>query len=290
MDHGGGVYGLRVRGLDDVDGLLRPAREGWPVLTVRPTAGRRRLTEDRVEEDRAAYRLERADGDVHLDRATLTATFVMTATHPAEAFLHPFLSLATAVVSRWLDRDALHAGAFVAADGAWGVLGAREAGKSTALAALHARGLPVLADDVVVVDAGEVMPGPACLDLRRPAAERLGLGTSIGVVGARERWRVRLPADATPAPLAGWVLPEWGDAHRVEVVRPAERLGLLMANLALSRVPRRPERVMDLASVPVLRWVRPRDWAEADRGLDALLSAVGSHGGRPTPPTRAGAG
>lgn len=275
MDHERGQYGLRLRGLDGVEALLRPTRPTWPVLTVRATVGTRTLTVDDVGEDRATYRLERADGDVHLDRDSLTATFVMTAEHPAEAYLHPFLSLTTAIVSRWLDRDALHAGAFRTGRGAWGVLGAREAGKSTALAALHSRGVPVLADDVVVVDGGEVLPGPACLDLRAPAAQRLGIGEPIGVVGARERWRVRLDPDVAPGPLAGWVLPEWGDEHRVEVLPPRDRVAVLMANLALSRVPRRPERVMDLAGVPVVRWVRPRDWAHAERGLDSLLGAVG---------------
>ncbi|GGC05523.1 hypothetical protein [Cellulomonas carbonis] len=268
-------YGLRLRGLDGVDALLRPADPAWPVLTVRPTVGARSLTADEVTEERAAYRLERADGDVHVDRVSLTATFVMTREHPPEAYLHPFLSLTTAVVSRWLDRDALHAGAFLAPSGVWGVLGAREAGKSTALATLHARGHAVLADDVVVVDGGQVLPGPACLDLREEAARRLATGDGIGVVGARERWRVRLDPEVRPGPLVGWVLPQWGDEHRVEVLRPAERLGVLMANLALSRVPRRPERVMDLARVPVVRWVRPRSWSEADRALDSLLAVVG---------------
>lgn len=270
-----GAYGLRLDGLPGATALMRPVRSGWPRLTVVPGVGRRVLTGDEVTEDHAAYRLERADGDVRLDRETLTARFVMTDAHPHHAFLHPFLGLAAAIVSRWLDRDALHAGAVLGAAGAWGVLGAREAGKSSLLAAAHLRGVTVLSDDIVVVDRGEVLPGPACIDLRAPAAERLGTGEDLGVIGARERWRVRLPADVDPAPLAGWVLPDWGPDHRVEPVPPAERVRLVMANLALSRAPRRPERVLDLARVPVLRWQRPRDWAQMDRAVDTLLDAVG---------------
>ena len=65
-------------------------------------------------------------------------------------------------------------------------------------------------DDMLIVAGFEAFAGPASVDLRDDAAERLG-GTSLGVVGSRTRWRKMLTRPAVAAPLGGWVELVWSD-------------------------------------------------------------------------------
>ncbi len=271
---GVGVYGMAIEGLPGATALLRPVPPDAPVLRVSHERGEPSLTGVAVGEDRAAYRLRAAGGEVRLDRAEGSATFVMQREYPDEAFVHPFLALAAAIFSRWWGRDALHGGAFVHDGGAWVVLGAREAGKSSLLAQLHRLGVPVLSDDVAVVSDGQVLAGPGSIDLRGPAAQHLGTGTPLGRVGARDRWRVLLPAGPVSAPLRGFVLPSWGGACEVVAVPPLARLPLLMSNTALNRPPVDPQRFFALAAHPALELRRPRDWAQLERSARLLLEQV----------------
>jgi hypothetical protein len=133
--------------------------------------------------------------------------------------VHPHLAPGAAVLARWLGRETLHAGAVLAGGGAWAMLGDRESGKSSTLDWLAAHGHPVLADDLLVLDGSDVLAGPRCIDLRADAAQRLGAGEPLGVVGTRERWRLRLGPLASSAPLRGWGILDWGDDVAVEPVR-----------------------------------------------------------------------
>lgn len=270
---GRGAYGLELAGMPGGGELLRPAPAGSPPVRVSHQVGGRRLTDDVVTEDVAHYRLEPTGGDVWLDRAGGTAHFAMDDEHDAGAFVHPFLAMAGAIFSRWLDRDAVHAGTIVVDGRAWGLLGAREAGKSSLTAMAHLAGLGVLTDDVLVVADGVALPGPGCIDLRPGAAAHLGVGEHIGTIGRRPRYRLAVD-DVGPAPLAGWVLPTWADTIGVEPVPPAQRLALLLGNLALTRPPRDPGRILDLAMLPFLTLSRPQRWEQAPAALEALLSAV----------------
>lgn len=265
-----GVYGMRITGLEGVDHVLRPAEDSWPELEVRHSVGRRVLTEDHIGDTSAAYRLEATQADVRLDLTAMTVDFTTEEEYAEEAYLHPFLGLAAGAFSRWLGRDAFHAGAVEVGGRAWGVMGAREAGKSSLMAMLHLQGHGVLADDVCVVDGTRVLPGPASIDLRQGAAEHLGCGDDLGVVGARQRWRVRLAPDIRPAPLAGWVVPAWGDVEGVRHLPAAARVAHLFQNLGLTRAPKDPVRLLDLARLPVVEWRRPRDWASAEGSASRL--------------------
>ena len=87
---------------------------------------------------------------------------------PAEQLelIHPYLAPVAAVAGYWFDRESFHAGAFVLGDGAWAVIGGREAGKSTLLASLALRGITVLSDDMLILDGDIPFPGP---QVDRPA-------------------------------------------------------------------------------------------------------------------------
>jgi hypothetical protein len=273
-----GVYGAAVHGLPGAEHLMRPAVDGWPVLRVVTARGARTLRADVVGEHEAAFSLEHGRLEVRLDRATTTASFTTEQDHPDEAYLHPFIARAATVLARWHHREAFHAGAFVLDGVAWAVLGAREAGKSTALAHAHLRGLPVLTDDVLVVDDGVVLPGPGSLDLREGTARHLRLGEPLGVVGSRERWRVALPGDLAPARLGGWVLPIWGEPTAVLPIPPQPRQALVASALFPRLPPEDPLRLLALGTLPAVAWRRPRDLTAADVALEVLLEALGGLG------------
>jgi hypothetical protein len=175
----------------------------------------------------------------------------------------------------WLGRNMFHAGAFVVDGGAWGVLGTKGAGKSSLLAQLASTGVGVMCDDVLAVEDGMAHAGPSCIDLRPEAADRLG-GEPLGVVGARERIRLRIPGTSPTVPLRGWVVPEWGNG--VQITRPpaADRLRRILGSLALYREPREPVSALALAALPLLVWTRPRSWTDMPAAAAELLEAVGS--------------
>ena len=127
---------------------------------------------------------------------------------PPSDLLHPYLSPAAALTHLWAGRTALHAGAVVLGDRAVLLLGRTTDGKSTTLAWLAAeRGLPVLADDLTIIDEGAILPGPRCIDLRAPSAEAFADRWNGRLVRSQTRWRVRLPA--VPAPKLVTAVSPW---------------------------------------------------------------------------------
>ncbi len=179
----------------------------------------------------------------------------------------------------WGGRIAFHAGAVAIGDRAWMVVSSKGGGKTTTLALLAQKGLPVLADDIAVIDDTlQVHRGPRFLDLRGDVSEALGIGASVGVLGQRERWRHPLGEAPLTLPLGGVVFPHWGDQVAVEPVTGSTRLRLLAPAAAL-RVPAPWDRLMmDVAlSVPMLIWRRPRDFAAIEESIDALVSSAEPH-------------
>jgi hypothetical protein len=152
------VYGLRVTGLDGTR-LLPVGLENQIRVAV---------SQSRDDPERPALGADRAVLDLpngrqlRLDRRAGTATFTGPPLSPDE-LVHPYLGAVASIFNRWAGREVFHAGAFVAGGRAWAVVGGREAGKSTLLAALADRGVPVVADDLVV---------PASVSLGRLAAGR----------------------------------------------------------------------------------------------------------------------
>jgi hypothetical protein len=211
---------------------------------------------------------------VELDRAARTAIFSLPRPASTAALLHPYLAAVAAVASYWLARESFHAGAFVADGGVWGVLGPKGAGKSSLLAALARAGVPIVCDDMLVLDGMTALAGPRSVDLRPEAAERLGAGRPLGVLGGRERWRVQLAPVAPELPLRGWITLGWGPCSDARPVKGSARLAELLRHRALRVPSSAPRQAIALSSRPLLEFVRPKRWSELDGSVERLLKAV----------------
>jgi hypothetical protein len=270
----GGAYGFRLRGVPEARHLLIEAPGHWPELMLRAKVhpgpdppG------DSVNADTATIAL-RAGGWVVVDRRAQTATFSLRKLPSDGALVHPHLASVAVVAAHWLGRDTFHAGAFVADDGVWGVLGEKGAGKSSLLAALALAHVPVLTDDVLVIDGGAALAGPRSIDLREGAAAALQTGEQLGRVGDRERFRLTLGPVAPELPLKGWVVLRWGDDTAVRSIRGADRLQTLGLHRGARLYPPDPARLIELSGLPFLELRRPQEWASSAGALAILLDAV----------------
>jgi len=177
--------------------------------------------------------------------------------------------------------EALHAAAVATPAGAVAITAATGGGKSTLLAELIQRGLPLLADDIVVLEprtaaAPLAHPGPPLMTV--PASSLSGtdeLGESIALVGD-ERW-IAMPAHPEPLPLAAIV---WLDRHagaRLDLQPVSPTLAPVLSSLLLyPRVPERERDRFELASevsahVPVMTLTA--DPAISPQTLADLLAA-----------------
>jgi hypothetical protein len=222
----------------------------------------------------------RRGGSLVVRREPPEAEFVLTQPLPIGAMVHPLGTMPLSVLAHWRGDVTLHGGAFLAAGGAWGVCGDRSAGKSSTLALLAERAVPIVADDLLAVQQGEALSGPRCVDLRGDAAGRFSAARSLGTVGSRIRYRLPTAAVPARAPLRGIVLLEWSVDGSIEVTPLGleERLALLHQH-QYSGLFRRPQErgIVDLLDLPMLRVRRPRAWDRADELVERLLEAAGGH-------------
>lgn len=272
--HAGGAYGLRVHGIEVPSNQLVDAPAAWQSVEVRV-----RLTTDPqppaeyINGETACLGV-RAGGSVVLDRGSGRATFTLAERPTASALVHPHLAAVAAVWAHWSGREGFHAGAFLAAGGVWGLLGDKGAGKSSTLAALARMEVPVLCDDVLVLEGSTALAGPRSIDLRADAAHSLGVGEPLGIVGDRERWRIPLAPIAPELPFRGWVTLRWAEEPRIRPLRGAERMRELLAHRALRVPPRTPAALFDLGDRPFFEFSRPRRWGSIDDALKLLLASL----------------
>jgi hypothetical protein len=221
-----------------------------------------------VDDDRAELRL-RSGGQIVIDRREQTVLYRVP--HPVreDELVHPYLAPAAAMINRWQGRESIHAGAFAVDGRALGVVGTREAGKSSTLAYLALHGTDVLCDDMVIVDGERPLAGPRSIDLRADAAERLDVGAAIGMTGARERWRLTLGPTA-PARLTGWVFLAWGDEIEARRLPARERIPRIAEERGLRLPPVRPDALLTLAELPAWELSRPRAWESLPQAADLL--------------------
>jgi len=258
-----GAYGLRLPALQGCRELLADAPQRWTEWRIDVGAGSGAPAE-LLEDARARIR-SAPSGWVDIDRERRSSTINLPKTPAPAEIAQPFLGSTAIVAAHWAGLHSFHAGAFVAHDGrAWAILGSRGAGKSSLLAALALTGTPILADDVVVVGEDlQGLAGPRCIDLRTETAAALGVGEPLGVVGTRERWRLRLDPVAPVAPevpMGGWIQLEWGEPE-IYGVAPEQRVRTLLANVALRAEQRDPaalSRLMELFALPMVCVRRPR--------------------------------
>lgn len=271
------AFGFCLRGVA-ARALIPADRPDWPVLHVQHRLGPPGTAAAHLDESSA--RLSLGDGDwLELDRCARTATYRSPREVDEDALIHPRLAPAAALMARWIEREALHAGAFLAGGGAWAVAGPNEAGKSTLLGSLAMRGTPIFSDDLLVIDrAGFAYAGPRCIDLRQPRVIGGGAADRVRPVRAETRQRLDLPAVAPVAALRGWFFLEWGE--RVEAVPCAAhaRLRQLIAQRRWAVDTIDPRALLALASLPAWTLRRPRGAAHLPATLALLDELTGADG------------
>jgi hypothetical protein len=288
-----GGYGFRLvsaaEALDFAD--LVAVSDEAPRIEVRWRHASVRETYEHVDERRVGMGARGASG-FWADRDASTVTFDLDTVPTADELVHPLLTIPLSVFARWRGDLTLHAGAFHARSGAWAVLGVREAGKSTLLAALGERGMPIVADDLLVVQGSDVLAGPRCVDLRPDAAPHFPAARAISTGGRRPRFRLTTPTGPERAPLRGFVVPRWHDEPRVTLraLTTAERLRLLYGQEYIALLgATRHEGIFDLLGLPAYELSRPRDWAATDETVARLLELTRSVAEPATPPASASA-
>ena len=277
-DVGGlGAYGLALTDVPpEAARYLGPAPASWePWAITRRDWDGGRIEEEWLWPSRATLRVS-GNGWLDMDGQTRSAVLHVPTGSSDAALVHPYLSLIAAMAAYWRGWDYLHAGGIVVDGGVWGVFGERGAGKTSTLTRLSQRdGVEVLTDDVLILDAERTAyAGPRCTDLRADAAERMGQGRDIGVVGGRRRWRVTLGPVAPELPFRGWIQLAWEDRVSVTEPPPSARFQGLAANLALRLVPPDAAALLRLVDMPFVRLGRPRDFDRLDGALDELLAAL----------------
>lgn len=249
------------------------ARCDWPELRLVSERADPPVTPETVTADRAELNLK-TGGRLTVDRRRGIASYAVPRRLSDEELVHPFLAPAAAVMAHWLGRLSIHAGAFVSEGGVWGVVGDRNAGKSSALAWLALNGHDVVADDILVIEHGAAYAGPRSIDLRRDAAARLGVGAALGVVGSRQRWRVGLPQVDSGLPLRGWLFLGWAPRLETERLSGSECLRRLIGHLALRVTASNPDSLLELATLPAWEVRRRRDWRQMGDAADRLVSVA----------------
>jgi hypothetical protein len=268
-----GAYGFRLTGIPEPDPLLVDAPPGWPALEVRAHLHTGPAPAEAFGEDSACLPL-RTGGWVEFERAAGRVTFWLAEPLPPAAIAHPLLGVAAIVPAFWLDRESFHAAAFEHDGGAWAVVADREAGKSSLIATLALAGVPVVCDDILVLDRLTALAGPRSVDLREPAAVALGAGEPLGRIGDRDRWRLPLGPVAPELPLRGWITLRWSEEPAVRRLGGSDRLRAIAAHRAFLLGTPDPGWLLELSSLPVLEFSRPRRWDAAGEAAQRLLEAL----------------
>lgn len=221
-----GAYGLTIEGLESEYEVLVRAPAQWPSLRVVVDPPGEVDATVMLTDSLARYP-DGVGGHAVVDRARATVRFGGPRRLDTDEIVHPRLGMVGALYAQWLGRGAFHGGAFVSGGGAWAVVGERGDGKSTLMAALGLGGVTVLGDDTVVVEGGDCLAGPRCIDLRPDTAARLGCREDVVVVRRGARHRLRLGVAPAATPLAGWFFLAWGSEISVRPLPAAERLARL---------------------------------------------------------------
>jgi hypothetical protein len=265
-----GAYGLRFTGHDLSAAVISGAPADWPVVHLAVEPERDPQPEALHTDDACTIHLRDELRTLVATREPGAATLLGPPLSPDD-LAHPYLGPIATVFARWHGREAFH-GAGVMVDGqAIGILGAREAGKSTLVAALAGAGLPIVADDMLVIDEQGVCRGPRTIDLRRPLpAEFIGEAELRSVRGS-QRQRLALPDQPPVVPFAGWVLLSPGDQLQIDAVDAPTRLTILARWRAWRERPSDPRLMFELGTLPCWRLHAPQRWDALPATIDAVV-------------------
>jgi hypothetical protein len=272
-ESGRGAYGVRLANVDEAAELLVPAGADWPALTIEQRLGTGEAPHDWMTE-RAATITLRNGGEIAIDRGAGRVVFVLPRPVGPAELVHPLLAPVGGVMAWWYGRECFHAGGFVLDGRVWAVLGDRGAGKSTTMGWLALNGHGIVCDDLLVVGDGAVFAGPRSVDLRESAAEHLGAGEALGMVGARERWRLTVGPVESGLELAGSIFLGWGERVEAVVLPGRERLARVRAHRGVTIPPRDPTVLLDLAALPAWELRRPRSWDSLEPAGELLLATL----------------
>lgn len=271
-----GAYGLRFDGNPPESALLTAVRADAPLITLERCTGSGSV-ETSLGPDRTTVGLA-GGGSIDLDRSARRAAITTPQPLTEDELAHPYLAPIAAVHNHWLKRAGFHAGGVVIGEGAWGVVGGRQAGKSTLLAALSDAGAVVLADDLLVMDGSIVYPGPRTLDLRAGSAAHFADSRDLGVSGARRRWRLDLGPAPESVPLRGWIILRWGDQMSVERESGSAAAHHLAAARSVSGLAIEPAAFIAAAAQPAVVFTRPQDMSRMEESASALIDELDSGG------------
>ncbi len=270
-----GAYGLTFTGpvAALAKHLLVPAPQGWPEVELcwapplpdPPAVGF-------FGPNEAVLPLV-SGGHAVLDRARRIARFCKADPPDGHQVAHPCLSTASSYFARWDGRLSFHAGTVVIGGAAWGVLGSKEAGKSTTVASLAQAGHDVLSDDLLVLDGPMALAGPRIIDLRLPSAEQLGKDRLVAVRKG-ERHRLLLPATPAEVPFGGFVVLAVADEVSVQRTPLADRLDILRRHLTMRKVGAPALALLELVSLPMWRVQRSGDWKHLPMFLERLTATI----------------
>jgi hypothetical protein len=268
-----GAWGVRFPDLAGPGMPFNEAPPNWPEVAVEVRV--RADPEHAVEwgPDRARHPL-RGGHQIEIRREPLQVDLVLARPTLAECVLAPHMTSAASTIAAWTGCPAIHGGAFLHEDGAWVLLGDKRQGKSSTLGWLATSGVPIVTDDLVVCEGGDVLAGPRCVDLRAEPARHLNAGRDLGVVGARERWRVDVPPCPATSPLRGWIFLEWGAEVAVKRLSPIERMSHLVQHRAIAVPWEDPVALLDLATRPAFVWQRPKGWQTVESSIATLLAQI----------------
>lgn len=273
-----GAYGLRLEGeeIESARSLLVVASDAWPELELKRHVGGPFPRElDRASESAARFHLE-SGGVIEIDLPSRVATITTPERVGIHELVHPYLAPIAAMFAFWLGRESFHAGAFCVDGEVWAVFGERGAGKSSTLGWLALNGVPIVCDDMLILDGPAVFAGPRSVDLRQGAAEMLDVGEPLGVVGARERWRLTVPRVDGDLRIRGTVFLTWGDEATTRRLPPAERISRLGFQRGVRIPSKDPEALLAVAALPSWEIGRPpgrESLASTGERLIELVSA-----------------
>ncbi len=254
------AYGFRVDGMPERGWLALHGAQHWPVLTLNLNGSVSRSGMARLDPMRMY-------ADVSEDL-------------PHDEIVHPLLGRMLTSLAADRGIDAVHGGALLGANGAWVLIGAREAGKSSLLAQCHREGAQVLTEDIVVLEGTRCLAGPRFIDLRAGTAELLGPG--IAARGGTKQ-RIRLPPAPADAEMTGVVHLAWGSTVEVTEVSPAERIARLVNHRATRIWPRSLTVALDMADLPTFELRRPQKLSSLRDSAHVLMDHIGAQRARKAP-------
>jgi hypothetical protein len=268
-----GIYGVGLAGLGDTD-LMCSLPDGALELRILRRRAVGPPPELELRENKVT--LPYLDGGwCEIDAAAGVAELFLVEELTLDDLVHPWLAPPVGIFNVMNGRLVLHGGVVEVGGLVFGLVGEREAGKSSLLAHLMLTlDADVLSDDLVTLLEGDVLRGPACVDLRAASVEAFGLsGRTARSVRLGTRVRMPVPAGPWRAPLAGIVVLEWAEELSIEPVAPLARVPVLLPHVNRLGPPfdAADRHLLDLIDIPVWRLRRPRRWSALPETAELLV-------------------